>query len=217
MTKTDAAYHDIRLAIEAGKLKPGARLLITELQELLGMSPTPIREALRLLQRDGLVDHTPHYGMVVASFTEDVLIENHRIRVALEPLATALAVQRASDDEIAHIRKIHEQFKQAVREDPAGRKPPRLNAEWHAAIYKLSGSPQLIEFIDRLWVRMGKTKWLSTHSESSVVEHEAVVEQMEARHAEEAAALMGEHLGSIDSMLEKRHALERSLATHDPR
>jgi DNA-binding GntR family transcriptional regulator len=194
MTKMDAAYHDIRAAIESGKLEPGTRLLIIELQDLLRMSPTPIREALRLLQRDGLVEHTPHYGMAVAHFTEDSLIENHRIRRALEPLATEIATERASDEEIAHIRKLHEQFKHAVQEDPGGRKAPRLNGEWHAAIYEASGSPQLIEFIDRLWMAMRKTKWLSAQSQRSVSEHGAVVEQMEARKPAKAAALMEQHL-----------------------
>jgi DNA-binding GntR family transcriptional regulator len=204
LTKTDAAYQEIRLAIESGKLEPGRRLLIGELQELLGMSPTPIREALRLLQRDGLVEHTPHYGMLVADFTEDSLIENHRIRSVLEPLATRLATERASDEEIARIRKTHEQFKQAVHDDPAGRRAPRLNTQWHMEIYKASQSPQLVEFIERLWMVMGKTKWLSGHGERSVTEHEAVVEQIEARNADKAARLMGEHLGSIDKMLENR-------------
>jgi DNA-binding GntR family transcriptional regulator len=200
MTKTDAAYHEVRLAIESGKLQPGSRLLIADLEELLGMSPTPIREALRLLQRDGLVEHTPHYGTVVASFTDgEALAENHRIRRALEPLATELAAERATPQELARIRKIHEQFKRAVALEAAGRKAPRLNAEWHAAIYAASHSPQLIEFIDRLWTLRGRTKWISTHSPRSVSEHEQVLKQLEARNAAEAGRLMREHLGSVES------------------
>lgn len=202
LTKTDAAYQDIRVAIESGRLAPGTRILIGDLEELLGMSPTPIREALRLLQRDGLVEHTPHLGTVVASFTADRVAENHRIRSVLETLATELATERASEAEIAQIRKLHEQFKQAVADDPVGRRPPRLNSEWHMAIYRAAHSDQLLKFIERLWLIRGRTKFFSIHGPRSVREHDAVLRQMEARHPAEAARLMGEHLGSVDAQLE---------------
>jgi DNA-binding GntR family transcriptional regulator len=199
LTKTDAAYRAIRVAIESGRLEPGSRLLIGDLERLLGMSPTPIREALRLLQRDALVEYTPHYGTIVASFNENRVAENHRIRAALEPLATELAAVRATDEELAEIRAIQEDFKDAVGSDPAGQRAPQLNADWHAAVYRASHSEQLIEFIERLWRAMGATRFFSVHGQQSVSEHDQVMEWLEAHEPERAGATMRAHLGSVNS------------------
>jgi DNA-binding GntR family transcriptional regulator len=207
LTKTDAAYREIRGAIESGRLEPGSRLLIGDLEKLLGMSPTPIREALRLLQRDALVDYTPHYGTVVASFNANVAAENHRVRIVLEPLATELAAMRASDEELAEIRARHDEFTQAVASDPRGQQAPRLNAEWHAAVYRASHSDQLIEFIERLWRVMGATKFFSVHGERSAAEHEQVMRGLEQHNPDEAAATMRAHLGNVNS----------EIADHAPR
>jgi DNA-binding GntR family transcriptional regulator len=202
LTKTDAAYHDLRVAIESGTHKPGSRLLIGELQDQLGMSPTPIREALRLLQRDGLVEHTPHHGTAVASFTERRTPENHRLRVELESLAAELAAERASGPELAQVSKLHAKFTRTVRDEPAGRKAPGLNLEWHMAIYAAAHSAQLLDFIEHLWRVTGATKFFSVHGERSIAEHGAVVEALVARDATGAAAMMRQHLASVDSDLE---------------
>lgn len=203
-TKTDAAYRGIRVAIESGELAPGDRLRTNELQAMLGVSPTPIREALRLLQRDGLVAHEPHHGTVVASMDENRITENRRIRILLEPLATQLATERATDEEIQSIRALHDKFRNTVARDPAGRAVPRLNTEWHMAIYRASKSDLLIEFIERLWVAMGTTKFFSVHGEQSIVEHEAVMLALEARRPEEAGEAMLHHLTSVKKDLEDR-------------
>ena len=207
LTKTDAAYREIRVAIESGRLEPGSRLLIGDLEKLLGMSPTPIREALRLLQRDALVEYTPHHGTVVASFNENLRAENHRVRIALEPLATELAAMRATEEELEGIRAIHDEFKRAVASDPRGQQAPRLNTEWHAAVYRASHSEYLIEFIERLWRAMGATKFFSVHGERSVAEHEQVMKWLEEHDGEQAAATMRAHLGSVNT----------ELADHAPR
>lgn len=203
-TKTDAAYREIRIAIETGEYAEGDRLAAAELQGLLGMSPTPIREALRLLQRDGLVTHMPHRGMVVSRLDEATIMENSRIREQLEPLATELAAERASDDELANIARLHEQLATAVERDAAGPDVPRLNSEWHIAIYRASHLEMLIEFIDRLWSAMGITRYFSVHSEQSVVGHAAITKALESRDAAAARDLMLKHIRDVKG--DPRHA-----------
>jgi DNA-binding GntR family transcriptional regulator len=204
LTKTETAYREIRTSIEAGDLPPGSRLLTVELEQTLGMSPTPIREALRLLQRDGLVEHRPHRGTVVADFAGAHTASNSLIRLALEPLATELATVEATKEELAKIQSLHTQFRTAVEREPAGLRPPELNAQWHLQVYRTSHSPTLIEFIEKLWRVMGMTRYFSIHGERSVTEHQAVVDAMVARDATEAGRLMREHLRSVSSDLDDR-------------
>lgn len=194
VTKTDAAYHELRVAIESGELKPGARLPTGTLEARLDMSPTPIREALRLLQRDGLVVHTPHHGMMVATFSPERILENYRIRELLEPLATELATERATDEELSGIRKLHEAFAEAIADNPIGAEAARLNADWHTAIYAASGSPDLQGFVERLWISGGRAMWMSVRGMQSLVEHDAILRRIEERNAQTAAQSMLEHL-----------------------
>jgi DNA-binding GntR family transcriptional regulator len=198
-TKMSAAYGAIRLAIEEGTLAPGQRLRMSQLEGDLGMSPTPIREALRLLQADGLLEHQPHRGMIVAEYTAERAEEIYRIRVALEPVATGLAAERATDAELAHLAALHEQLAEAVASD-SGATAVSLNAEWHRAIYAACGSRYLQEFITRLWTALPvRAVWLSTRAQRSVDEHRAVMDALMDRDGKLAGECMARHLtrGSV--------------------
>lgn len=203
-TKTDAAYREIRVAIESGELRSGDRLITNELQTMLGMSPTPIREALRLLQRDGLVQHMPHHGTVVAGLDEAMIAESRRVREVLEPLAAELAAERASDQELEQISSLHDRFSRAVEKDPAGMDVPGLNRDWHMAVYRASHSETLIEFIERLWVAMGATRYFSVHGPQSVAEHDAVMVALKARDVKKTGKLMRQHLTSVKQDIAER-------------
>jgi DNA-binding GntR family transcriptional regulator len=193
-TKVSAAYGAIRRAIEEGSLAPGQHLRMTQLESGLEMSPTPIREALRLLQADGLVEHQPHRGMIVAEYTAERAEEIYRIRVALEPMATALTAERATDDELAHLAALHEQLVEAVGSE-SGATAVALNAEWHRAIYAACGSRYLQEFITRLWTALPvRAVWVSTRGRSSIDEHGDVMDALLARDGKLAAELMARHL-----------------------
>ncbi len=163
MTKTQAAFHRIRAAIEEGRLESGARLRAAALQEELGMSPTPIREALRLLQAQGLVEHRPHHGMVVAEYSAEQTEEVYRLRLVLEPMATSLAAERVGEEQLARIHRRHDTLKDAIESVDAA----ELNAAWHRAVYEAAGSRYLEEFIARLWgVLPLEAVWRSDRSES---------------------------------------------------
>ena len=195
LTKTDAAYLTLRSAIEDGELKPGERLRIARLEERLGMSPTPIREALRLLQADGLVAYESHRGMVVAEYSQDQVREIYSLRGILEPYATKLAAERASNEELAEIRRIHSEYLKAVSRSSPGREAPALNAAWHEAIYAVSGSRYLQDFVARLWLTVpAQAVWRSTHAKGSAAEHDEITRALEARNGELAAELMRRHI-----------------------
>ena len=205
VTKTDAAYRAMRLAIEDGSLQAGERLTVTALQDWLGMSPTPIREALRLLQADGVVTHTPHHGMVVTEFSPTAILEVYRVRIPLESLATAWAAERATKAQLNQLRSIHQRFENAVRENPAGSDVAALNASWHSTIYDAAGSRHLREFIERLGSNGGgKAMWVSGRAADAVAEHAQIMAALEERDSTRGADLMRRHIDAGATLHKER-------------
>jgi DNA-binding GntR family transcriptional regulator len=203
-TKMSAAYGAIRVAIEEGILAPGKRVRMSQLVSELDMSPTPIREALRLLQADGLVEHQPHRGIIVSEYAPDRAEEIYRLRVALEPIATELAAQRATDDELAHLAALHEQLVKAVA-DGSTETAAALNADWHRAIYAASDSRYVQEFIARLWAALPLgAVWVSTRAKRSIEEHAAVMEALLRRDGKKAASVMTQHITRGSAMTADR-------------
>jgi DNA-binding GntR family transcriptional regulator len=194
VTKTDAAFRTLRQAIEDGRYHPGEHLRVQRLVEELQMSPTPIREALRLLQSEGLVVHHPHRGTAVAEFSPDDAIEVYRLRLVLEPMAAELAAQRATPEELAVLRSRHDELGAAIagthRTDAA-----ELNMLWHRAVVSASGSRYIVEFVTRLWQALpGRAIWLTSRAAMSYGQHERVTVAIESGDAAAAYACMREHI-----------------------
>jgi DNA-binding GntR family transcriptional regulator len=194
-TKTEAAFSALRGAIENGDLPPGDRLRTNQLVEQLKMSPTPIREALRLLQAEGLVEYHAHQGMVVAEYSPESVTEVYRMRALMEPLAVELAVERATDDQIAEMRAAHDALTAALAGHSIGPDLASLNAVWHRAVYAPADSRLLIDFIARLWSAVPVTAfWATKRSKASLAQHAYIMEAIEARDAQAASARMREHI-----------------------
>jgi len=159
------------------------------------MSPTPIREALRLLQADRLVDYRAHQGIVVAELSPAVTEEVYRLRALLEPLAIELAMPRLTDEQLEELERLHEQHGAAVA---SGRGAPisDRNWAWHWAMYSNSGSPLLNDFIRRLWEAFPwRTMWaLPGRMKLSLQEHDAIMDAVRARDAALAARRLREHV-----------------------
>jgi DNA-binding GntR family transcriptional regulator len=197
LTKSELALQALRERIRSGQLRPGERLRVDELTRELGMSPTPIREALRLLQADRLVDYRPHHGIVVAEVSVDATEEVYHLRAMLEPLAVRLAVPRLTDDEIGELERLHERHASAgsSRRGAAVAVP---NWAWHWAIYEASGWPILNDLIRQLWEAFPwRTTWaLPGRMSLSLEEHEAVMAAIREADAAVAAKRMQEHVTS---------------------
>ena len=196
LTKTEIALREVRDRIRTGAYEPGRRLGVDELTKDLGMSPTPIREALRLLQADQLISYRPHHGMIVAEVSTDLVDEISTLRAELEPLATRLAVVRMTPEAHAQLQRNQDDFtkKRNTREQRS-----RADADWHWTIYEASGSRFLEGFIQRLWDAF---PWRAAHVsarrvEESVRQHEQVMEAIGAGDADNAADLMREHIESF--------------------
>ena len=203
-TKTQAAFERLRLDIEEGVYEPGEWLRVNTLAEEYDVSATPIREALRLLQSDGLIEHVPHRGVRVAEFPAETVEEVYRLRAVLEPLATELATERATREQLGEIRRRHERLVEEVAQQGISPDLVELNEDFHWAIYSACGSHFLLEFLRRLWstvpIRAG---WLNRTAPLSVEQHEEIVQMMERGDGRGAAAAMRSHIGPMG-----RHLLD---------
>jgi DNA-binding GntR family transcriptional regulator len=196
-TKAEEAFIAIRRLIERGTLPGGAKLTLSSLSDELQMSLTPIREALRMLQANGLVEYKRHHGHIVTRYSIQRAEETYLLRQTLEPLATKLAAENATADELRAIRDLQEEFRVAVAGDP-----PKfadvvdLNARWHRTVYAAAHSTLLDEFIERLWNGVPyQAIWFVQRRHRSVTDHEAVTAALEARDPEAASQAMLDHIG----------------------
>jgi DNA-binding GntR family transcriptional regulator len=201
-TKTELALQVLRDRIRTGELEPGRRLRLNELTGELGMSPTPIREALRLLQADGIVDYRPHQGIVVAELSRQELDGVLRLRRLLEPFAVELAVPALTPARLRELERLHAKLLSAVASG-RGSAATEANVAWHWAIYDAAGSPHLTEFIRRLWdAYPWRTMWaLPGRSEQSALEHQAVMDAIAAGDAKVAAGKLAIHITSSEASL----------------
>ena len=115
----DVVFNTLRQAILKGELEPGERLMEIQLAERLGVSRTPIREAIRKLELEGLVLMIPRKGAEVAKISARSLRDVLEVRRALEELAIELACQRMSEEEVGNLQKAQEDFKNAIAEGDA--------------------------------------------------------------------------------------------------
>ncbi len=198
-TKTELAVRLLRDKIRVGELAPGERLSPVVIAEQLEMSPTPVREALRLLQSDGLVVYKPHQGIEVAGLPADDVAEIYMLRRLLEPVAMEQAVPAITGAELRKLENLHDRLREAVATGQ-GRKIAEANAAWHWCIYEQSGTKYLTEFIRRLWARFPwRTMWvIPQRAERTLAEHEAMMAAIRAGDAKAAAQLLRTHIVPAD-------------------
>jgi DNA-binding GntR family transcriptional regulator len=208
-TKAEAAYVALRDAIRAGRLAPGQRLTLQDLADDLGMSLTPVREALRMLATQGMVEQRAHVGTVVAQFTRDRAEEIYRLRLVLEPLAARMAAEAATQADLDAFRSLMTRLRRALDESALSA-VPELNAALHRRIYQAAGSTYLLDFIDRLWNGVPfQAISLTSRMHESHTEHEAIMDALARRDGTEAERVMREHIS------EGRTAAIASLGDRD--
>ena len=135
----DVVFNTLRTSILTGELKPGERLMEIHLADKLGVSRTPIREAIRKLELEGLVTMIPRRGAEVAQITEKNLRDVLEVRRALDALAVELACERITEDELAELKKACENFELETKRGNANQ-VAQADVELHDIILKASGN-----------------------------------------------------------------------------
>ena len=149
----DVVFNTLRRAILKGELKPGERLMEIALAEKLGVSRTPIREAIRKLELEGLVVMAPRKGAKVASITERDLNDVLEVRKGMEVLAISLACQRITREELEKLDEIEKRF-QAQIEAGNLTELAEVDVEFHDTIYKATNNQRLVQLLNNLREQM---------------------------------------------------------------
>jgi DNA-binding GntR family transcriptional regulator len=189
------AHQILREAIATGRLKPGARVLESELATLLDMSRTPVREAIATLEAEGLVSVDGARGRIVTKLDYQSMMELYAVREVLEATAAGLAARNASDMEIFALRDMLEMEGQMLED--AGRVADH-NRRFHEAIYYCSHNRYLLkmlEYIQTGMLLLGQvTRVGDERRETALLEHRAIVEAIEARDPAAAEAAVRHHV-----------------------
>lgn len=202
-TKTDQAYLRIRRRILNGELAPEMSLDQEAIAAALGLSTTPVREALRRLESERLVINRAHRDTVVAPLSAAALEEVYAVRLSLDPLAAGMAASSASAEAVEQMVGLSQQ----TETDAEAGVLLSLNRRLHRAIYVGSGNQVLIEVLDRLWDMSDRYRMITLRNrsaaKSAVAEHHDIVDAIVSRDPDKAAELMREHvLQSLQTMRE---------------
>ena len=194
-TKLERAAKVLRAAIIRGDLKPGQKLVQQELAELLGMSATPVREVLRILETEGLLVYVPYKGVFVAEASPEETEEIIPIRVVLEGLAVRLSIPNLGEEHIEELEQVLDEMEQAWKNMDLA-KLRRDNYRFHSTIYRACGSEILCNMIERLWPMFdsGKVWIIPNRAQQTLSEHRQILDAVKKRDVKLAEQLLAAHI-----------------------
>lgn len=200
LTKAEAVYRETRWRILTGALHPGAAVNQGELANEFGVSPTPVREALRRLESEGLVLFVAHSAVLVSPLDLQELDELYEIRSNLDSLAGALAAKHHRPEDI-------EELKRLLSSTADGNVGDRLerNREFHRTVYRASRNLQLTALLDQLWDRTERYRIVLVANEASDAgeryvkshshdDHEAILNALVKGDAQRMSSLLRAHV-----------------------
>jgi DNA-binding GntR family transcriptional regulator len=187
----------LRTMLVEGQIAPGAKLNERELCEQLRVSRTPLREAIKLLGAEGLVDLLPHRGAVAVQLTEADVVHTFELLATLEAMSGELAARRITDEELAELRALHyEMLACHARKDLSGYY--RINARIHTAINAAAKNPVLTSTYRSINARVQSLRFRTNQDEgkwkAAVAEHERMIEALATRDAAAMRTVLVEHL-----------------------
>ena len=195
----DHAAQRLRQMLVEGKIKPGAKLNERELSEALKVSRTPLREAIKMLAAEGLVELLPNRGAIAVALTEDDVLNTFEVMAGLEAQSGELAAERITDAELAEIRAMHFEMLAAwTRRDlPAYY---RINAAIHSAINVAAKNPVLASTYARVNARLQALRFRSNQNEekwdAAVSEHQQMVAALQKRDGAAMRKVLTQHLNN---------------------
>ena len=194
----DVVFQTLRQAILRGELKPGERLMEIHLAQKLGVSRTPVREAIHKLELEGLALMIPRKGAVVAEITLRDLEEVLEVRMALEELAVRSACRRINKEQLKELWNLTVEFKQALSSGADVSVYAEADVAFHDAIYAATGNSRLVQMLSNLReqmyrYRMEYLKDRGAHSKLAK-EHEEILAALEKRDEAAAVSIMRQHV-----------------------
>src|SRR5271170_5248253 len=195
VSKTDMVAALIRELIITGELTAGQQLRQRDLAQRFGVSQTPVREAMRRLESEGLVVCDTHRGFTVAAPELGPVEENFQIRAALESLGASLAARKIDAPGLARLRDLNDQMRALPDHDPSY---AELNREFHFTVYEYARSPLLLSLMRLLWASLhGGPRVTRTHAESAR-QHDEILAALTDADACAASARTYQHIMGAD-------------------
>lgn len=193
----DVVFNTLRQAILKGELEPGERLMEIQLADRLGVSRTPIREAIRKLELEGLVLMIPRKGAEVAKISEKSLRDVLEIRRALDALAIELAIDRMTEEDLQKLTEAQENFRRSVDECDA-MTIAENDEHFHDVIYNATNNARLIQMLNNLREQMYRYRLEyikdADKRQILVVEHDRILKAVQDRQIAEAKIAIREHV-----------------------
>ena len=192
---TRSVYEELREDIVNGKYEAGAPLVETTLAAEFNVSRTPIREALRRLEQDGLVERGAR-GMHVRSRSPEEILEIYEVRITLEVAATRAAAERRTALDLARLEQIHQAMLDTSPADPE--RMATTNRRFHEIVWSMSHNATLIDLLDRLHAHLIRYRETTlTHADRWQIvldEHAEMIDAIKTGDADRAAAIAESHM-----------------------
>ena len=194
----DVVFNTLRQAILRGELKPGERLMEVQLANKLGVSRTPIREAIRKLELEGRVLMIPRKGAEVADITEKSLMDVLEVRKALEELAVQLCCDKITGKEIEELHRAADDFRRILKTSDDVTEIAEADVRFHDIIYLATGNQKLIQILNNLREQMYRYRVECIKRKEShpilIAEHEEIIRRIENKEKKEAADIVCRHI-----------------------
>lgn len=207
----------LREAILNRTLKPGDRVVEAELAQVFNVSRTPVREALRVLEAEGLLRRIPRKGLFVRGITREDVVEIYSIRIALESLAVSIAVERITPVEISRLAKLVDQMKKYT-ESKESDKLFSVCQEFNDILVRASRMPRLIKLVKVYMEYLEQFRAISMAKHERQVaalrEHEEILRAVVNRNPQEAEMAVKRHLrGALEAFLKEERICDTQKLT----
>ena len=211
----DVVFNTLRQAILRGELKPGERLMELKLANKLGVSRTPIREAIRKLELEGLVIMCPRKGAEVAEITEENLRDVLEVRGALEELAVQLACERIEKADIGKLRRAAKRFEEVLTNDDIT-KIAEADVAFHDIIYMATNNKRLIQLLNNIREQMYRYRVEHLKRKECydqlIKEHNEMITAIENGDKELATKITRSHIGGqAQTVIDTIRSKEKSV------
>lgn len=210
----DVVFNTLRQEILTGKLKPGERLMEIHLANKLGVSRTPIREAIRKLELEGLVIMIPRRGAEVAQISWKSLKDVLEVRRALDVLAIELACERMTQEDLGSLYRACENFEEATKTKDT-RKIAEADVAFHDMIVASTGNKRLVQLVNNLSEQMYRYRFEyikdSNQHQMLVQEHKEMYQHIQSADKTQAASVVRKHIDNQEEAIIKQLQLEKNV------
>ncbi len=205
VSKTAYVLERIRDDIASGRILPGQALRQADIATRYGVSATPVREALRVLESDGTITYSPHRGATVTELSPEQVRDLYLLRAEVEGLATQLAVERSDQAHIEQVIAVHERLA-ATEGVGDGLELSEQNRQFHFAIYD-GGSQLITDYLKGIWTMMPPrvTLWQIPEQACTLIEqHATIVEAITAGDPKLARERMIDHIMTAEELRQRQ-------------